>query len=86
MDATNIFCSIDNGSYFILADYISFTWKPLSDITTYELAQLIEIIIRYQNGAYMTRAEYDELPDGVRRHIPTQSKLAELAEEKGVGR
>lgn len=66
-------------SFNILPLIAIFSFKPLEDITAYELAKVLEIVIQYRSGYCMTRAEYDSLPEGVRRHL-------ELAEEsKGGG-
>lgn len=56
--------------HFNLTKYVSIDYKPLSDITAYELSQILQIVMGYANGAYLTRTDYDALPDGVRRHIP----------------
>jgi hypothetical protein len=68
---------------FTLPDYVSFNYKPLPDITAYELSRIMEICFRYIGGNYLTRSEFDNLPEGVRRHL----QLGELAgESRGVGR
>lgn len=75
--------------HFNLVEYVNIIYKPLPDITAYELAKLLEIFIGFQCGTYLTKAKYNELPDGVRRHIPLlkseEKPSASLAEENKGG-
>jgi hypothetical protein len=41
-------------------------WRPLPDITTYELAQAVPL---FTVGHLMTHSDFEALPEGVRRHF-----------------
>lgn len=58
------------GGHFTFAEYVSIIYKPLPDITAYELAKVLEICIGFQAGIYLTKEKYNGLPDEIRRHIP----------------
>ena len=51
-------------------------WEPQPDITTYELAMAIKVIIASTEQFADVRATYDTLPNEVQRHFKVWAEVA----------
>lgn len=49
--------------------YKNFIWKPQEDITPYELAMCLKLLIGSISGIRDLSLVFDELPDNCKRHI-----------------
>ncbi len=56
--------------FAVIKKPVHYSYQPLPDITTWELAQVIHTNMKVQFGRYLTQEEYDALPAGVKRHLP----------------
>jgi hypothetical protein len=55
--------------HFSFTEYVHVNYNPQPDITAYELSQILGIVLRLNAGYGMTRLEYNNLSEGIRRHI-----------------
>jgi hypothetical protein len=50
-------------------DFSTLCFEPKPDISTFELAQALSVLVRYQHPALTVEDAFSRLPEDVRRHF-----------------
>ena len=71
-----VVCS-DDAEYMTISTPVNIYWKPKKDITTYELAKAMDILLYMVSGGdtWTTKRLIGEAPENVKRHFSIEPNV-----------